>query len=499
MEWGNRKIGLQRAVNGSQALNCANLHRHFLCAAFLLGYATRMSKIRISAAIILAAGEGSRMKSAIPKPLHAVGGRSLLAHTIEAAKSVQPDGIALVVGAGGEAVSAAALREAPGAVLVEQKERLGTAHAVLAAKDVLASADGDAVVLYADTPFIQPETLSAMQNARAAGADIVVLGFRAAHPGGYGRLVMAGDALHEIVEAKEATPEQLAITLCNSGVMMADASHMLDWLGAVGCDNANGEYYLTDIVAIARAKGMKAAVVECDEVETLGVNSRADLAGAEAAFQDRARQKAMAAGTTLIAPDSVWFSYDTELGRDVIIEPNVIFAPGVKIADGATIRGHSHLEGCSVASGAVIGPFARLRPGADIGEGARIGNFVEVKNAHFGIGAKANHLAYVGDAQIGSGANIGAGVITANYDGVFKYPTNVGRGAFVGSNSTLIAPSDIGDGAFVAGGSVITGTVEEGALVVARAKAEEKPGIGARMRTRLSEMKAAGQKKKGAI
>lgn len=439
------------------------------------------------------------MKSAMAKPLHAVGGLSLLAHALRAAEAIHPAELAVVVGAGGEAVSVAARKEREDATIAEQTDRLGTAHAVLAARETLARAEGDAVVLYADTPFIRPETLRAMAEARAKGADIVVLGFVAETPGGYGRLVVANGALEAIVEAKDASEEMRAINLCNSGVMIAGAANMLDWLSAVGNDNAKGEYYLTDIVAIARAKGFSAAVVECEEAETLGVNSRADLAAAEAAFQARARTRAMAEGATLIAPDTVWFSHDTVLGRDVTVEPNVIFAPGVTVADGAVIRGHSHLEGCTVASGAIIGPFARLRPGADIGPKARIGNFVEVKNATFAEGAKANHLAYVGDAAVGAGANMGAGVITANYDGVFKYPTTVGEGAFVGSNSTLIAPVIIGEGAYIAGGSVVAADVTSGALAVGRSPLVEKPGIGARLRSKLLAMKKAGQKKKGAL
>lgn len=451
-----------------------------------------------SLAIILAAGEGTRMKSERPKPLHEVAGLSLLAHCIASAKTAASD-IAIVVGAGGDRVSAAALAAAPGATIHEQTERLGTAHAVLAAEAALDQATGDAVVLYADTPMISAETLAQMRQTRAGGADVVILGFHAADPGGYGRLIVEGGALARIVEAKEATPDELAISFCNSGVVWADAKTLLSLLKDVGNDNAKGEYYLTDIVEIANQRGLTCAAVECDEAETLGVNSRADLAAAEAAFQARARAAAMADGATLTAPETVWFSHDTVLGRDVVVEPNVVFGPGATVHDGATIRANSHLEGCTVHSGAIIGPYARLRPGADIGEGARIGNFVEVKNATFGKGAKANHLAYVGDATVGAGSNIGAGVITANYDGVFKYPSRLGENAFVGSNTTLIAPVDIGAGAYIAGGSVITGAVEEGALALSRAEKQEKPGLGARMVAKLRQMKAAGQKKKGAI
>ena len=446
-------------------------------------------------AIILAAGEGTRMKSDLQKTLHQVGGRSLLAHAIASAETVASD-LAVVIGASGEQVGPAAQKIAPSASLHIQTERLGTAHAVLAAQDALAKAAGDAVILYADTPFVSESSLQKMQAARA---DVVILGFRAAVPGGYGRLVVEGGALTKIVEAKEASPEELAIDFCNSGVVWAKAKTLLSLLRDVNNDNAKGEYYLTDIVEIANARGLTCAAVECDEAETMGVNSRADLAAAEAAFQARARAAAMEGGATLTAPETVFFSHDTKLGRDVTVEPHVIFAPGVAVEDGATIRAYSHLEGCIVRKGAVIGPSARLRPGADIGEGGRIGNFVEVKNATFGKGAKANHLAYVGDATVGAGSNIGAGVITANYDGVFKYPSRLGDNAFIGSNTTLIAPVEIGAGAYIAGGSVITGAVEEGALALSRAEKQEKSGVGARLVAKLREMKAKGLKKKGAI
>lgn len=445
-------------------------------------------------AIILAAGEGSRMKSARPKPLHEVGGLSLLGHAMASAGSLGSPSVgdvrlSVVVGAGGASVEAAALAIDPNADIATQAERLGTAHAVLAARDTLAMG-GEAVVLYADTPFIRPETLTAMRGMRAAGADVVVLGFRAAHPGGYGRLIVEAERLTAIVEAKDADEATLAIDLCNSGVVMADAATLLSLLEEVGNDNAKGEYYLTDIVAIANSRGLTAAVVECPEAETLGVNDRADLAAAEAAFQANARARAMAEGATLIDPATVWFSHDTTLGGDVTVEPNVFFAPGVRIADHAVIRANSHLEGCDVGEGAVIGPFARLRPGAKIGAHGRIGNFVEVKNAAFGDGAKANHLAYIGDASIGAGANIGAGAVTCNYDGVMKHRTEIGAGAFVGTNSSLVAPLTIGDGAYVATGSVITRDVAPDALALARARQEDKPGFAARLRARLQAAKA---------
>lgn len=447
------------------------------------------------AAIILAAGEGTRMKSALPKPLHKVAGLSLLAHAIRAAETTAPARLTVVTSAAADAVAAAAETAHPGAGTAVQAERLGTAHAVLAARETLAAHRGDAVVLYADTPFIRAETLAAMRARRAAGADIVVLGFRAAAPGGYGRLVTKGADLLAIAEARDASPAELAIDLCNSGVVMADAGALLSLLDAVGNENAKGEYYLTDIVALGRERGLTAAVVECEEAETLGVNSRADLALAEAAFQTRARAAAMAGGATLVAPETVFFAHDTRIGRDVTIEPNVVFGPGVSVADGAMIHPFCHLEGAVLEAGAEIGPFARLRPGTVIGPGAKIGDFVETKNAVFGAGAKANHLSYIGDAAIGAGANIGAGVVTCNYDGVLKHRTEIGEGAFIGTNSALVAPIVIGAGAYVASGAVLTQDVEPDALAIARAPQKQKLNFAARFRAQLQARKAAAKER----
>ncbi|MGB0505512.1 MAG: bifunctional UDP-N-acetylglucosamine diphosphorylase/glucosamine-1-phosphate N-acetyltransferase GlmU [Pikeienuella sp.] len=442
------------------------------------------------AAIILAAGEGSRMKSSLPKPLHKVAGRSLLAHSLASAATVGAEKAVVVIGHGAEQVGKEAEQNHPDAVMALQAERLGTGHAVQAAQDALKDFQGDAFVLYADTPFIRAETLSAMLAERRKGAAVVALGFRAAEPGGYGRMIGTDGALDRIVEAKDATAEELAVTLCNSGVICADAQLLFDLLDNVTNDNANGEYYLTDIVGLARARNLACAVVECPESETMGVNSRLDLANAEAVFQDNARKQAMINGVTMTDPSTVWFSYDTTIGRDVTIEPNVFFAPGVKIAEGATIHANCHLEKCEVAENALIGPFARLRPGSSMGPGSKVGNFVELKNATLAEGAKVNHLAYVGDAEIGAKANIGAGVITCNYDGVAKHKTVVGKDAFIGTNSSLVAPVTVGDGAYVASGSVITRNVAPDALAIARPAQIEKPNFVQRFRAKLLAIKA---------
>lgn len=447
--------------------------------------------LRPSAAVVLAAGMGTRLRSETPKALHAVAGAALVDHVLAAADSLQPERLAVVVGHEAERVTAHVHATRPDATAPMQQPQLGTAHAVAQARAALAGFTGDVFILYADTPFIRPETLAAMSAARAGGASVVVLGFEAAEPGGYGRLVTAGGALEAIVEAKEATPEQLAITLCNSGVMCVDGAILFDLIDRVDDDNAKKEFYLTDIVGLARADGLTCGVVTCDEAETLGVNSRADLAAAETAFQTRARAAAMTAGVTLAAPETVYFSYDTQLGRDVTVGPNVVFGPGVEIADKVEIRAFSHLENCGVATGAVIGPFARLRPGAKIGPDAHVGNFVEIKNAVLGPGAKANHLSYIGDASVGAKANIGAGTITCNYDGFGKHKTEIGEKAFIGSNSSLVAPVTIGDGAYVGSGSVVTDDVPADALAIGRGRQVTKPGFGARLKAKLAEFAAA--------
>ncbi len=444
------------------------------------------------AVVILAAGQGSRMKSDLPKVLHHVAHAPLLVHAMQSAQSIEAERIVVVTGHGGEAVGAAAQSYDPDAVIVTQSEQLGTAHAVQQAADALADFDGDVVVLYGDTPFIQEDTLRRMLDARSNGSSVVVLGFEAAEPGRYGRLVTDADGgLDAIVEAKDATPEQLAITLCNSGVICADRAELFALIDAVGNDNASREYYLTDIVELARDKGDGCAAITCSEAETMGVNSRSDLAAADAAFQARVRAEVLENGVTMHAPDTVFFAYDTHVGRDAVIEANVVFGPAVTVESGALIRAFSHLEGCHVSQEAVVGPYARLRPGAEIGNGARVGNFVEIKSATIGEGAKVNHLSYVGDADVGDAANIGAGTITCNYDGVFKHKTVIGKRAFIGSNTALVAPVRVGDDAMTGSGSVITEDVPDEAMAISRAKQANKPGLALRLMNRLKAAKAA--------
>ncbi|SIS70086.1 UDP-N-acetylglucosamine pyrophosphorylase /glucosamine-1-phosphate N-acetyltransferase [Roseivivax lentus] len=427
------------------------------------------------ALVILAAGKGTRMQSDLPKVLHKIGGAPMLHHAMQAGIGLEPERIVVVAGHGADAVCAAAQDFDADCAIALQTEQKGTAHAVAQAEGALADFDGDVLVLYGDTPFISRDTLEAMAVARK-DHDIVVLGFEAADPGRYGRLVMQGDTLDRIVEFKDATDKERAITLCNSGVLIADRATLFGLIARVGNDNAAGEYYLPDVVALARADGLKATAVACDEAETLGVNSRAELAAAEAAFQARARATLIEDGVTMQAPETVFLSLDTAIGRDTEIEPNVVFGPGVTVESGARIRAFSHLEGAHVSRGAVVGPYARLRPGAELAEDVHVGNFVEVKNSYLAEGAKANHLTYLGDADIGAATNIGAGTITCNYDGVFKHRTTIGARAFIGSNTMLVAPVTLGDETLTASGSVITKDVPDGALALARARQETKPG-----------------------
>ncbi len=431
------------------------------------------------AAVILAAGKGTRMKSALPKVLHPVLGRPMVGHVVAGAQSLGVGATVVVIGADMPELAAAV---APHAT-VEQVDRLGTGHAVAQARALLDGFMGTVLVLYGDTPLITEATLRHLVAAHAeAGAGVSVLGFRAADPGAYGRLVVDGDGLQAIVEAKDATPEQLSIDLCNSGVMAVDGAALWGWLDRIDNANAKGEYYLTDVVALARADGRQCLAVEGAEEEFLGVNSRAELAVAERIAQDRMRAAAMAEGATLIDPTSVHFSWDTRLGRDVVVGPFTVFGPGVTVGDGVEIKGFCHFETCTVAAGATVGPYARLRPGAAIGEGAHIGNFVEIKKAVIEPGAKVNHLSYIGDARVGTKANVGAGTITCNYDGFGKYHTDIGAGAFIGSNSALVAPVKVGDGAIVGAGSVVTRDVPADALVTARGDEQVKHGWAARFR-----------------
>ncbi|NRB03238.1 MAG: bifunctional UDP-N-acetylglucosamine diphosphorylase/glucosamine-1-phosphate N-acetyltransferase GlmU [Rhodobacteraceae bacterium] len=442
-----------------------------------------------SALIVLAAGKGTRMNSDLPKVLHPLGGAPMLHHALQAGASLEPEQTVVVTGFGADLVRKAAQDWDADIQTVEQAEQLGTGHAVQQAQAALAGFEGRAIVLYGDTPFVSPDTLARLI---AANSDVTVLGFEAADPGRYGRLIVAENQLLKIVEYADASNEERAVTLCNSGVISCNATLLFDLLSRVTNDNAAGEFYLTDIIALARDAGHSTGVVTCLEAETLGINSRAQLAEAEAAFQAQARATAMENGVTLTAPDTVYFALDTFIGRDTVIEPNVVFGPGVTIESGATIKAFSHLEGAHVSRGATIGPYARLRPGAEISEAARIGNFVEVKNAQIETGAKVNHLSYVGDARVGAAANIGAGTITCNYDGVMKHHTDIGARAFIGSNTMLVAPVAIGDDAMTASGSVITSDVPDEALAIARARQEVKPGLA----TKLFEMLKSNRQKR---
>ncbi len=452
---------------------------------------TTQMQTRSFAALILAAGKGTRMKSDLHKVLHPIAGRPMLGHLIAAVDQMGAAQKVVVTGAGREQVEAFV---APlGVDVVTQEPQLGTAHAVQQGEAALNGFEGDILVLYGDVPLVRSETMTRMLD-RLNAADqpaCVVLGFRPADPLAYGRIVARSDGvIDKMVEYKDASSAERAIDLCNSGLMAVRAADLWPLLARVGNDNAAQEYYLPDIVMIAGADGRPSAVIEAEAWEVAGVNSRAELAAVEGEWQSRRRLSAMAEGVTLIAPETVWFAHDTVIGRDVVLEPHIFFGPKVRIGNGVTIHGFSHIEGATVRSGAEIGPYARLRPGADIGEGAKIGNFVEVKNGRFGPGAKANHLSYIGDADVGAKANIGAGTITCNYDGFLKYRTAIGEGAFIGSNSALVAPVSIGDGAIVAAGSVITRDVEADSLGVARGKQETRPGWAVRFRAAMKAKKA---------
>ncbi|MEM9434816.1 MAG: bifunctional UDP-N-acetylglucosamine diphosphorylase/glucosamine-1-phosphate N-acetyltransferase GlmU [Pseudomonadota bacterium] len=444
------------------------------------------------ALITLAAGQGSRMNSDRPKVLHALAGVPLIWHALRSGDAVSPARRIVVTGHGADAVEHAVALYDAAITCVRQAQQSGTADAVAQAQSPLAEFQGDAVVLYGDTPFISAQTLQRMQDARVS-ADLVVLGFEAEDPGRYGRLVENGQSLERIVEAKDASPQELSINLCNSGVVMADCATLFDLVSQVSNKNAAGEFYLTDIIQIGRHAGLSAQVVRCPQSETLGINTRGELAAAEARFQSTARLQALTDGVTLQDPDTTIFAFDTVIGRDSSVGAHTVFGPGVSVESGVEIRPFCHLEGCHISRGAIVGPFARLRPGAELQEDTHIGNFVEVKNSTIAPGAKVNHLSYVGDAEIGAASNIGAGTITCNYDGVSKHRTTIGARAFIGSNTLLVAPVSVGDDAMTGSGTVVTDDIPDGDLALARARQVNKPGMARRLLQLLRAQKAKKQ------
>ncbi len=446
---------------------------------------------RTCLAVVLAAGEGTRMRSSLPKVLHPIGGETLLRHVLRAVASAGAQGCAVVIGPDHEAVEKEALRVIPRAEIARQMQRLGTAHAVLAARSSLSGNFDDILVVFADTPLVRAETLQRLRAAIAGGAAVAVAGFTPADPAGYGRLIVTEGKLTAIREHNDASPAERRITLCNGGLMALDGRHALALLDRIDDRNAKKEFYLTDAVALANQSGLTAVAVEVEEDDVRGINTKAQLAETEAVLQQRLRKAALDSGVTMIAPETVFLSADTKFGSDVTIEPYVVIGPGVSIDDGAVIHAFSHLSNAQVGAGASIGPYARLRPGAKIGRKARVGNFVEVKEAVLEDGAKANHLAYIGDGRVGENANIGAGTIFCNYDGASKQRTDVGRDAFVGSNSALVAPVTIGDGAYIGSGSVITENVPADSLALGRVRQVIKEGWASRLRN----LKAAGRKK----
>jgi bifunctional UDP-N-acetylglucosamine pyrophosphorylase/glucosamine-1-phosphate N-acetyltransferase len=449
---------------------------------------------RTCLSVILAAGEGTRMKSAMPKVLHPIAGLPMVAHVVRAAEAAGSGDLALVIGHGADEMRKATQKFAPKAETFVQDKRLGTAHAVLAARDAISKGYDDVLVMFGDTPLIDPEVLTAARLKLAEGAAVVVVGFLTSNPSGYGRLIEKGGKLVAIREEKDCTDEEKKITFCNGGLMAVAGKHALQLLDQVGNNNAKGEYYLTDIVEIAGGQDLDVVSAEAGFENVLGINNRAELAAAEGIWQTRRRHRAMLSGVTLIAPETVFFSYDTEIGADTVVEPNVWFGPGVKIATGAKIHAFSHIEGATIASNCDVGPYARLRPGADLKQKAKVGNFCEVKQATIEEGAKVNHLSYIGDARVGAGANIGAGTITCNYDGYSKFFTDIGEGAFIGSNSSLVAPVTVGKGCYVASGSVITESVPDDALAFGRARQRTLPGKGKELRERFASAAAARKK-----
>jgi bifunctional UDP-N-acetylglucosamine pyrophosphorylase/glucosamine-1-phosphate N-acetyltransferase len=449
---------------------------------------------RTSLTVVLAAGEGTRMRSSLPKVLHPIAHQTLLAHVLQAVpRPADRSGAALavVIGPDRDDVAAEVRRVSPEAEIFVQSERRGTAHAVLAARSAIAKGADDLLIVFGDTPLISAATLERLRVPLAEGCSVAVLGFRAANPTGYGRLLVDGDRLTTIREEADASTAEKAVDLCNAGVMAIDGHVALDLLERVGNANAKQEFYLPDVVAIAAARGLRSSVIETTEDEVRGINTKAQLAEAETVMQQRLREAAMAAGVTLIAPDTVHLAADTRFGRDVVVEPFVVFGPGVTVADGAVIHAFTHVVQASIGRNASVGPYARLRPGTVLGEAARIGNFVETKAAAIDAGAKVNHLTYIGDAHIGANANIGAGTITCNYDGFDKHRTEIGEGAFVGSNSALVAPVTIGAGAYIGSGSVITKDVAPNALALERAPQVSKDGWASRFREMKLRAKAA--------
>ncbi|MHB8529215.1 MAG: bifunctional UDP-N-acetylglucosamine diphosphorylase/glucosamine-1-phosphate N-acetyltransferase GlmU [Caulobacteraceae bacterium] len=449
---------------------------------------------RARAAVILAAGKGERMASPKPKALHILAGRALVDHVVDTAENLGCNPIVVVVGAHSPELRAHVVARLGASGLAVQNPPLGTGHAVLAAERALAGFEGDVIVTFADAPLLGPEAIAPLVRLREEGADLAVLGFEATDPGAYGRLVLGDDdSLEAIVEAKDATPQVLATRACNSGVLVARKDLLFELLEQVTNRNAKAEYYLTDVVGLAVKAGKRVSAAFAPEWAASGINSQAELAAAEGAFQQRRREGLMSGGVTMTAPETVYLAWDTEVAPGAVIEPYVVFGQGVKVAAGAVIRAFSHLDGASIGAGALIGPYARLRPGAAIGEGAHIGNFVEVKKVSVGKGAKANHLAYLGDGSVGAGANIGAGTIFCNYDGFDKFDTHVGEGAFIGSNTALVAPVTVGDGAYTGSGSVITRDIAANALAIGRGTQVEKPGWASAFRARKSRKKGRSE------
>ena len=437
-----------------------------------------------TAVIILAAGIGKRMNSDIPKVLHKVAGAPLILHSIRAGSALDPEKIIVVTGHDATIIENEVSKTEPQAAFAYQNQQNGTGHAVTCASKLLKDFTGNIIILYGDVPFISPETLAKMVSERQNGADIVVLGFRSENPGKYGRLIFEKGELTDIIEAKDATESQLNINLCNSGVISADANQLFELLLEVTDDNASKEYYLTDIVGLARRKGLSIKVFFCDETETIGVNTRSELAIAEDLFQNQARNRALENGVTLVQPETTYFAFDTVIGRDSCIGPNVVFGPGVSIESGVEVFAFCHLEGCHISRGAKVGPFARLRPGTELSEDVKIGNFVELKNSILSQGSKVNHLSYIGDTTVGEKTNIGAGTITCNYDGTNKYPSTIGNRVFIGSNTMLVAPISIGNDVITAAGTVVTKNIPDGDLAISRTKQENKSGYTAKLKNK---------------